>query len=53
MASKRMRRAVMILMFLGGPIGGWLLRGDRGAMFGLAVSVLAIIWFLLEQRRIV
>lgn len=53
MFSKNMRRTVMLLMLLGGPIVGWLINGDRGIMFGLAVSALAVIWFLLEQRKIV
>lgn len=53
MLSKRVQRTIMILMFVGGPIIGWLVNGDRGTMFGLAVSVLAIIWFLLEQTKIV
>ena len=43
----------MLLMFAGGPTVGWLLNGDRGTMLGLAVSVLAIVWFLLERGRIV
>lgn len=53
MLTKRGRRIVMLLMFLGGPTVGWLLNDDRGLLFGAAVSVLAIIWFILEQRRIV
>jgi hypothetical protein len=53
MLSKPVKRTIMFLMFAGGPIIGWLLNGDRGTMFGLAVSVLAIGWFLLEQRKIV
>ena len=43
----------MLAMLVGGPIGGWLVNGDRGIMFGLAVSALAVCWFLLEQRKIV
>ena len=43
----------MVVMFIGGPLIGWLLNGDRGVIFGLAVSVLAVCWFLLEQRKIV
>jgi len=53
MVSKRVRRTFMVLMLLGGPICGWLINGDRGIMFGLAVSILAIGWFLLEQWKIV
>lgn len=53
MVSKRVRRTFMLLMLLGGPIAGWLINGDRGVMFGLAVSVLAVGWFLLEQKKIV
>jgi hypothetical protein len=53
MISKRVRRVIMLLMFAGGPLVGYLMRGDRGAMFGLAVSVLAVTWYLLEERRIV
>ena len=43
----------IVFMFVGGPIAGWLINGDRGIVFGLAVSALAIVWFLLEQRKIV
>ncbi len=43
----------MLLMFLGGPSVGWLINGHRGLMFGLALSVLAVGWFLLEERRVV
>lgn len=53
MVPKKMRRAFLWLMLLGGPIAGWLINGDRGIMFGLAVSALSICWFLLEQRKIV
>ena len=53
MVSKKMRRTFMLLMLLGGPIAGWLINGDRGIMFGLAVSALSVFWFLLEQRKIV
>lgn len=52
MTPKTVRRTFMLTMFLGGPLVGWLLRGDRGLMFGLAVSVLAVIWFLGEERKI-
>jgi hypothetical protein len=53
MVSKRVRRTVMLLMLVGGPIAGWLINGDRGILFGLVVSALAVVWFLLEQRKIV
>ncbi|MBI3864234.1 MAG: hypothetical protein HY290_20310 [Planctomycetia bacterium] len=53
MLSKRARRSVMLLMLAGGPLAGWLINGDRGIVFGLAVSALAVVWFLLEQRKIV
>lgn len=53
MVSKQVRRTFMLLMLVGGPIVGWLINGSRGTMFGLAVSVLAVFWFLLEQRKIV
>ncbi len=53
MLSKPVQRTMMVLMFVGGPIVGWLLNGDRGIMFGLAVSVLALVWFLMERARIV
>jgi hypothetical protein len=53
MISKRARRVIMAVMFVGGPLVGYLMRGDLGAMFGLAVSILALIWYFLEERRIV
>ena len=53
MSSKRVRRTVMLVLFLGGPITGWLLREDRGFLFGLVVSLLAVVWFLLEEKKIV
>lgn len=53
MVSKRVRRMLMLTLLIGGPIVGWLLNGDRGILFGMATSVLAVTWFLLEQRRIV
>lgn len=43
----------MLALLIGGPICGWLLNGDRGIAFGMATSVIAVTWFLLEQRRIV
>ena len=53
MVSRRVRRGFMLVMLIGGPTAGWVINSDRGLMFGLAVSVLAIVWFLLEQRKIV
>ncbi len=53
MSPKNVRRTFMLLMFLGGPSVGWLINGPRGLMFGLALSVLAVGWFLLEERRVV
>ena len=53
MGSKQVRRTFMGLMLVGGPLVGWLISDHRGLMFGLVVSMLAIIWFLLEQRKIV
>jgi hypothetical protein len=53
MLSKPVKRTIMLAMFVGGPVIGWFVNGDRGAMFGLVVSVLAIGWFLLEVRKIV
>ncbi|MGE5191484.1 MAG: hypothetical protein ACM3U2_03210 [Deltaproteobacteria bacterium] len=53
MTSKGIRRTVMLLLFVGGPLVGYLINDHRGAMFGLAVSVLAVIWYFLEERRIV
>jgi len=42
----------MLLLFLAGPIVGWLLQGDRGLLFGLIVSALAVIWFVIEEKHI-
>lgn len=53
MVSKSVRRTFMLVLLLGGPVAGWLLNGDRGIVFGMATSVIAVTWFLLEQRRIV
>jgi hypothetical protein len=53
MLTKTVKRTIMLAMFVGGPTIGWFINGDRGAMFGLVVSVLAIGWFLLEERKIV
>jgi hypothetical protein len=53
MVSRKVRRIFIWSILVGGPIGGWLINGDRGILFGLAVSVLAIVWLFLEQRKIV
>lgn len=53
MTPKHVRRTFMLVMFLGGPSAGWLMNGHRGLMFGLVLSVLAVGWFLLEERRVV
>jgi hypothetical protein len=42
----------MSILFLGGPVVGWLLNGDRGLLFGLVVSVFAIVWFVIEERKL-
>ncbi len=53
MTSKGVRRTLMVLLFIGGPLIGYLMLESRGLLFGLAVSVLAVIWYFLEERRIV
>lgn len=53
MVSKSVRRTFMLALLVGGPLVGWLFNGDRGMLFGMATSVIAVMWFLLEQRRIV
>lgn len=53
MTFTSMRRLSMLLIFVGAPIAGWLVNADRGLMFGAAVSVLALFWFVLEHRKIV
>jgi hypothetical protein len=53
MVTRKTRRILLWVVLLGGPICGWLMNGDRGVLFGLAVSVLAIVWLFLEQRKIV
>lgn len=50
--SHKSRRWVTLGLLLGGPIGGWLLKGDRGLLLGLVVSLLAIIWLFVEERKI-
>ncbi|MFN6106343.1 MAG: hypothetical protein ACK5EA_18080 [Planctomycetaceae bacterium] len=52
MNSKRNRRLLMALLFVGGPLVGFLLNGDRGLLLGLGTSVLAILWYLLDERHL-
>lgn len=52
MNARTQRRLVILALFLGGPLIGYLLRGDRGLLFGLVASALAAVWFVVEQRRI-
>lgn len=52
MNSKRNRRLLMTLLFLGGPLVGFLLNGDRGLLLGLGTSALAIVWYLLDERHL-
>jgi hypothetical protein len=52
MNSKRNRRLMMALLFVGGPLVGYLLNGDRGLLLGLGTSVLAILWYLLDERHL-
>jgi hypothetical protein len=52
MKTKAQRRMVMLLLLVGGPIVGVLVRGDRGLLFGLLVSLLAVVWFLIEERKL-
>jgi hypothetical protein len=42
----------MLLLLLGGPIAGWLMRGSRGVLFGLVISLFAVIWYVIEEKRI-
>lgn len=52
MKTKIERRLIMLALLLGGPIGGWLIKGDRGLLFGLAVSLFAVVWFVIEERKL-
>ncbi|MFN0050973.1 MAG: hypothetical protein ACKV0T_02205 [Planctomycetales bacterium] len=52
MTRKSRNRLIMTLLFLGGPLVGYLVRGDRGVLFGLVVSVLALIWFVMEETKL-
>lgn len=52
MNSRTQRRLIMLALLLGGPILGWLLNGDRGLLLGLVVSLFAIVWYVIEERRL-
>jgi hypothetical protein len=52
MNSKRNRRLMMALLFVAGPLVGYLLNGDRGLLLGLGTSALAILWYLLDERHL-
>jgi hypothetical protein len=52
MQTKHQRRLIMLVLLLGGPVGGWLLNGDRGLLFGLIVSLFAVVWFVIEERKL-
>lgn len=52
MKTHAQRRWIILALFLGGPIAGWLLLADRGLLFGLTVSLLAVAWFLIEERKL-
>ena len=46
------RRLIALLILTGGPVAGWLLNGDRGILFGLIASALAVVWLLIEERKL-
>lgn len=52
MSSRITRRLMMAALFVGGPLGGYLVNSDRGLLLGLAVSAIAVTWFLLDERRL-
>jgi len=52
MLLRHPRRWLMLLLFLAGPTLGWLLLDDRGLLFGLIVSALAVVWFLIEEKHL-
>jgi hypothetical protein len=52
MTTRTQRRVTMLILFIGGPLVGYLLRGDRGLLFGLIVSLLAVVWYLIEERKL-
>jgi hypothetical protein len=53
MVSKGVRSTFIIAILIGGPLVGWILNDDRGIIFGMAASVLALFWFRIEHRTIV
>ena len=42
----------MLVLFVAGPILGWIMQDDRGLLFGLIVSSLAVVWFLIEEKHL-
>lgn len=52
MLPKRQRRMIMLGLLVGGPVGGWLINGDRGLLFGLVLSLFAVVWFAIEERHL-
>lgn len=46
------RRLIKFALFVGGPVAGWLLNGDRGLLLGLVVSLIALAWFVIEERKL-
>lgn len=52
MPLRHRRRWLKLLLFLAGPIVGWLVLDDRGLLFGLIVSALAVVWFVVEEKHI-
>jgi len=51
MTTKTRRRLIMLVFVLGGPAVGWALNGDRGLLLGAAVSLFAIVWFIVPGRK--
>lgn len=52
MTRTHWRRLITAMLLVGGPAIGWLLNADRGFLFGSLVSVLAIIWCAIEERKL-
>jgi hypothetical protein len=52
MTRTRWRRLITVVFLFGGPIVGWLLNADRGLLFGSFVSVIAILWCAVEERKL-
>lgn len=46
------RRLITLSILMGGPVVGWLINGDRGILFGLIASVLAVVWLVIEERKL-